>query len=112
MTIRISPSRLKDEQLIFSVFLGQDYVASVGGLRCGWILAGGSSWWWTMTGPCCGHGRINNVGSAASLDEAQSQFRDAYRAWLSWALSEQEPVTWFGASRADLSMHGEAASRA
>ncbi len=102
MTIRFPASRLIDKELRFDVFLGQDYVATVAGLRCGWILSGGGQWWWSMTGPCCGHARINNVGTATSLEQAQNQFRDAYQAWLRWALAEKEPVVWFGASRDEL----------
>lgn len=102
MTMQVPAERFLNKPVIFRPFLGADHVAEVDGLRAGWILYGEAKgaplWWWTMTGPCCGHGRISSCGESRSLDEAKDSFRDAFDRWRHWALSETESVRWFGAA--------------
>ena len=103
MPMRLSASRFDNSNLIFRHFLGADYVAEIDGLRAGWILAGSSSgqeqsWWWTLTGPSCGPGRILNVGQCRSLDEARAELRVAFERWTAWAGSQAEPVLWCGST--------------
>ena len=100
MSLNIDTARYRDQPLTFRTFLENDYVAEIDGLRAGWILSGEKKgvrvWWWTMTGPCCGHGRVPSYGESASLEEAKEQFRVAFGQWRQWALSEEVPVRWFG----------------
>jgi hypothetical protein len=103
MPIRLTPKRLQNRSLVFRLFLGQDYIVEIDGLRAGWVLTGVSStgkqiWWWTMTGPSCGVGRINNVSQCNSLEEAKSEFRQAFEKWMDWASDQAQPVVWFGTS--------------
>jgi hypothetical protein len=102
MMLNVAAERFRDEPVVFRPFLGTDYLAEVDGLRAGWILYSElrdtPTWWWTMTGPCCGHGRISSCGESRSLDDAMDSFREAFERWRHWALSEPEPVRWFGAA--------------
>lgn len=101
MSLTIDTDRLRNHPLTFRTFLDHDYVAEVDGLRAGWILSDNANdtrtWWWTMTGPCCGHARISSHGKSSSLEDAKEQFRQAFEKWRQWAVSEEEPVRWFGA---------------
>lgn len=99
--LQFSAERLRGKPLKFSLFLGQDYVAEVDGLRAGWILAGNGPdgrrvWWWTVTGPSCGMARVNNVGRSEQLGVAQDEVRICYNKWLEWALKQPDDVIWFG----------------
>jgi hypothetical protein len=100
MIVNFPAERLQGKTLVFRPFLGSDYVVEVDGLRAGWILSGQKNgmpaWWWTMTGPSCGHGRIDNSGECKTLDEARDAFREAFEAWRAWALAEAGSVAWFG----------------
>ncbi len=104
MVVNFPAERLQDKPLVFRRFLGDDHVAEVDGLRAGWILhssnSGSPVWWWTLTGPCCGHARIENSGECATLDAAKQAFQRAYATWLTWASAEAGTVAWFGTAYA------------
>jgi hypothetical protein len=100
MAFTIPPLRITDKPLEFRSFLGSDHIAEVDGLRVGWILdaespEGRPRWLWTMTGPCCGHARVNNIGECSTLEAAKLELRKAFEDWKAWAGEQREPVTWF-----------------
>jgi hypothetical protein len=105
MKLSIDAGRLINRPLTFRPFLGHDHIAEVNGLRVGWILltaetSGKHEWWWSMTGPCCSMARVRNAGRCSSLEDAKRQLRDMYEDWLTWAIKQSGPVTWFGTSAA------------
>jgi hypothetical protein len=100
MKLSIDARRLSQRPLTFRPFLGDDHIAEVGDMRVGWILltsgaSGRPEWWWSMTGPCCSMARLGTSGRASSLEEAKSGMREAYARWLSWAVVQTAPVTWW-----------------
>lgn len=99
--LQFPAARLRGKQIQFRLFLGQDYVAEIDGLRVGWILSaagpeGRHIWWWTVTGPSCGMARVNNVGRAEQLGAAQDDVRKCFTRWLDWALMQPGDIVWFG----------------
>lgn len=115
MRLRLSFDRLRGKDLVFRPFLGDDHVVEIDRLRCGWILHSGrpgssTEWWWTMTGPCCSHAQIDNVGSAATFERAKTQFRAAFERWAAWADAQAGSVDWWGSPEANVGS-AEAAQR-
>lgn len=101
MRLEFGANRLKGKQLQFRNLFQGDYLVEIDGLRAGLILAGpppGKNppvWLWTMTGPACSLARVDNTGQCALFTDAKTEFSTAFNRWLTWALEQPDPVTWF-----------------
>jgi hypothetical protein len=100
MRLLIGANRLKGKQLQFRKLFQGDHLVEIDGLRAGWILgppAGNDPpvWLWTMTGPACSMAMVDKTGQCGLFTDAKTEFSAAFNRWLTWALEQPDPVTWF-----------------
>lgn len=51
-------------------------------------------WFWTITGPYVPLELLPSSGDADTVEQAKSEFRAKFDAWLVWAEQLQHPVLW------------------
>ena len=101
MLTYVSPDRFTDKPMTLRALAESDYAVEIDSLTAGRILrtdrAGGEvGWLWVITGPYCGHARVQTSGTTADLEAAKAGLRVSFDSWLAWAATQPGPVTWLG----------------